>query len=209
MRALSPQLRGHGDSGHVALTFDDGPDPASTPLLLEVLAEQRVRATFFVLGERLLRAESLAPDLVRAGHELAVHGWDHDLLLTRPPWSVLSDLQRTISLVRSLTGRDPSWFRPAYGVLTGSALWAAHRARLRPVLWSTWGRDWQSGNDGRRIAARVLSGLAPGGTVLLHESPVGGAPDANEHIRAAVPLIMAAAQERGLAVGPLAEHGWS
>lgn len=206
VRRLVPALRGQGLGDHVALTFDDGPDPTSTPLLLDVLADQRVRATFFVLGERLADAPDLGRDIARRGHELAVHGWSHDYLLARTPGSVLTDLRRTAQLVQDVTGRQPRWFRPPYGVLTGAALVASHQAALRPVLWSAWGRDWTEDADAASITATVLAGLSPGGTILLHESPVGGSLQADVRIRAALPELINACHAQGLRIGPLAEH---
>src|ERR1700733_15633764 len=68
-RLLFPRLAGQGDPGHVALTFDDGPDPDSTPLFLAALAEWQVRATFFLLGSMVDQTPSLAGEIVAAGHE--------------------------------------------------------------------------------------------------------------------------------------------
>ncbi|MET0421165.1 MAG: polysaccharide deacetylase family protein, partial [Acidimicrobiia bacterium] len=74
---LTPRLVGIGRRGHVALTFDDGPDPASTPAILGVLDELGWSATFFMLGEMVRRAPGLARDVADAGHEIAVHGDVH------------------------------------------------------------------------------------------------------------------------------------
>jgi peptidoglycan/xylan/chitin deacetylase (PgdA/CDA1 family) len=84
-RRLLPRLAGVGVPGHVALTFDDGPDPASTPAFLQVLDEHQVKATFFLLGQMLWAAPALGRDLVQAGHEIAVHGWAHRPMLLRCP----------------------------------------------------------------------------------------------------------------------------
>src|SRR4051794_5128407 len=74
---LFPGLSGHGRRDHIALTFDDGPDPASTPRFLDVLDALGVRATFFVLGESVMRHPALVRETTRRGHELGVHGWTH------------------------------------------------------------------------------------------------------------------------------------
>jgi peptidoglycan/xylan/chitin deacetylase (PgdA/CDA1 family) len=75
-RTAFPGLAGLGRPGHVALTFDDGPDPAATPHVLELLEARGVRATFFMLGEQAARSPGLAAEVAAAGHEVAVHGWD-------------------------------------------------------------------------------------------------------------------------------------
>ena len=80
-----PGLAAVGDLDHVALTFDDGPDPVATPLFLDVLAERRVTATFFLLGSMAERSPGLVREMSAAGHEIAVHGWHHRSLLRRGP----------------------------------------------------------------------------------------------------------------------------
>ena len=85
VRDRLPRLNGDGRPDHVALTFDDGPDPASTPAFLDLLDELGVRATFFVLGSMVERAPALARELAGRGHEVGVHGWDHRSLALRGP----------------------------------------------------------------------------------------------------------------------------
>src|SRR5690242_3354222 len=82
-RRFFPRLAGQGQPGHVALTFDDGPDPAWTPAFLEVLATRQVRATFFMLGSMVARDPGLAAEVAAAGHEVAVHGWAHRYTVLR------------------------------------------------------------------------------------------------------------------------------
>src|SRR5205807_8055888 len=118
------------DPDHVALTFDDGPNPRSTALFLHALAEHHVHATFFLLAKELAGYPTLGAELVAAGHEIAVHGWDHRNLALRTPWATYDHLARARDVIASLTGTQPRWFRPAYGVLTTAALWSARRLDL-------------------------------------------------------------------------------
>src|SRR4249920_3833020 len=139
-RRLFPRLAGLGRPDHVALTFDDGPDPASTPAFLDLLAARRLHATFFLLGSMVARAPRLAAEIAAAGHEIAVHGWDHRYTILRGPGAVLSDLARASDAVSGATGARPRFFRPPYGVLSSGAVLAARRLELTPVLWSSWGK---------------------------------------------------------------------
>ncbi|PGH44635.1 polysaccharide deacetylase family protein [Micromonospora sp. WMMA1996] len=205
-RRLLPGLHGLGPPDRVALTFDDGPDSESTPCFLDLLAAHRVTATFFVLGAMLRRRPDLGRRLVDAGHEVAVHGWTHDNLLLRGPAGTVRDLTRAYDLVAEVTGRRPRFLRPPYGVLTGATLLAARRLRLRPVLWSCWGRDWTATATADTVAATVRAGLAGGGTILLHDSSHAAVPGAWRAGLAALPDILAECHRRGWRVGPLGAH---
>ncbi|XNL30554.1 polysaccharide deacetylase family protein [Longispora sp. K20-0274] len=206
-RRMLPDLCGVGDPRHVALTFDDGPDPASTPAFLTALDELGVRATFFLLGRMLRRAPGLGRELAAAGHEVALHGWGHRCLLARGPAGTYDDLARGRDLIAEVTGRAPRWYRPPYGVLTAAALTAARRLGLTPVLWTAWGRDWTARATPASVLATVRKDLAGGGTVLLHDSDCTSAPGAWKATLGALPALVSGIRESGLAVGPLAEHG--
>ena len=106
-RALFPRLAGQGAAGHVALTFDDGPDPASTPGFLDLLDSRGLRATFFLLGSMVAKAPWLAAEIAAAGHEIGVHGWDHRYLALRGPRATRDDLPRATDIIADATGRVP------------------------------------------------------------------------------------------------------
>src|SRR5215469_6438927 len=129
-RLAFPRLAGQGAADHVALTFDDGPDPAWTPRFLEVLDSRAVRATFFLLGSMVAKAPGLAADIVAAGHEVGVHGWDHPYLLLRGPAATRDDMARARDIIADATGRQPRMYRPPYGILTTAALLSARRLGL-------------------------------------------------------------------------------
>jgi peptidoglycan-N-acetylglucosamine deacetylase len=204
VRRLTPRLAGLGSAGHAALTFDDGPVPASTPAFLEALARHRLRATFFMLGEEVRRAPALAAEVAAAGHEVAVHGDDHRNLLRRDPLATLDGLRRARDTLAEATGTAPGWFRPPYGVLTGAALLAAARLHLRPVLWTAWGRDWRAEATPASILADLDAGRLDGGTLLLHDYAASGSWRAT---LAAVGPLAELLAARGLVAGPLGDHG--
>lgn len=201
------RLAGQGEPDHVALTFDDGPDPASTPSFLEVLADRGIRATFFMLGCMIEKAPSLAAEIAAAGHEVGVHGFDHRYLTLRGPRATRADLTRATDLIADVTGKRPTLFRPPYGVLTGAALLTAHELGLTPVLWQSWGREWAPGASPQSVLQTLVSGLAGGATVLLHDSGCTSPAGAWQAGLAAVPLLLDECDRRALRVGPLAQHG--
>lgn len=150
-----------------ALTFDDGPDPATTPSLLDVLAEHRARATFFLIGERLPGNETLVDRIVAEGHEIANH------LMRDEPAIRLSDrdYRDALSRTQDLLGRHGGsrWFRPGSGWVTPRMLRSAGDLGLGCVLGTVVARH-DGGPGDRRIAGRLLRRTRRGSVVVLHES---------------------------------------
>ncbi len=206
-RVLDPALDGRGDPGHVALTFDDGPDPDSTPRFLRELERLAARATFFVLGSRLELYPDLGRLIVAEGHELAVHGWQHERFWYPRPRSDVRDLARAVTAVGSTAGERPRWYRPPYGVLTATRWAAARQLGLQPVLWTAWGRDWTSAADEESVLSELAKRLEGGATVLLHDSDHAAAPGAWHSALDALPHLVGRCRAEGLRVGPLADHG--
>jgi peptidoglycan/xylan/chitin deacetylase (PgdA/CDA1 family) len=205
---VMPRLSGRGRAGHVALTFDDGPHPLSTPLFLRLLAERRVHATFFLLGSEVRRSPGLVREIEAAGHEIGIHGWLHRPLLLRGPRATYDDFARARDTVAEITGRRPRLFRPPYGVMSASAHLAARRLGLTPVLWTCWGEDWTARATPESVHRTVTADLDGGGTVLLHDSDCTSAPGAWRSALGAVPRILDTCEQRGFEVGPLRDHGW-
>lgn len=206
-RRWAPALAGIGSPDHVAITFDDGPDPASTPLFLEELDRLGLRATFFMLGVNAAAHPGLAAEVAAAGHEVAAHGHEHRSLMFRTPAMVRDDLLRGVHAVATATGRGPQWFRPPFGTLSGPGLVAAQRLGLRTVLWSAWGKDWEADATPKSVLAELDRDLGPGVTVLLHDSDCASAPGSWRSALGALAPLAERLDAAGLRAGPLAEHG--
>jgi peptidoglycan-N-acetylglucosamine deacetylase len=203
---LLPGLSGVGRPDHVALTFDDGPDPVSTPRILDMLDTFGWKATFFCLGSQAEKAPSLVTELVDRGHEIGVHGQSHRSHLRRTAPDVVRDVRDARARLEDLSGRSLHWFRPPYGGLSAASLVAARRTDLRLILWTTWGRDWRADATGRSVAANVHRTFVPGATVLLHDSDVTSSPESWKATIEALPLLAGEWHDRGFEIGPLADH---
>ncbi|HUZ44245.1 MAG TPA: polysaccharide deacetylase family protein [Acidimicrobiales bacterium] len=208
-RTLSPRLTGLGRADHVALTFDDGPDPASTPQFLSELDRLGWKATFFMLGSMARRSGGLAAEVAAAGHEVAVHGDVHLSQVWRTPSAVIDDARRARDTLAELTGTTPRWMRPPYGTISGAGPEAARRAGLELVLWTAWGRDWRAEATPPSVVDDIATDMVPGGTVLLHDSDCTSAPGAWRSALGALPRLNDVWTERGWTVGPLRDHGLS
>jgi peptidoglycan/xylan/chitin deacetylase (PgdA/CDA1 family) len=203
LRRLLPPLESPMPAGSTAVTFDDGPHPDGTPAVLDALEELGWQATFFMLGSAVERFPGTAREVVRRGHQVGVHGWDHRYLLTRTPGETWRDLRRAADVVSQVSGARLRWWRPPYGVLTMAGLAAARATQLRPVLWSAWGKDWRGDATPAGIAREVRRGRLCGGTVLLHDSDATSAAGSWRNTVHALPLIAEELALQGLSVAPL------
>jgi len=196
-RPFGIRLRLPHDRG-VALTFDDGPHPQGTPAVLELLASTDAKATFFLVGEQVDRFPSLAAEIASAGHEVAVHGYRHRLLLRRSPSGFAADLDRAVAAIGEATGRAPAVYRPPYGIFSLPALAVVRRRGLTPLLWTRWGKDWRPDATGPSISALACASLAPGDVVVLHDADHYSSPGAWRNTAAALPSILDAVAALGV-----------
>lgn len=156
----------------LALTYDDGPDPATTNPVLDALAQRRVRATFFVLAEQVLAHPGVLRRIVADGHEVALHGFDHTRLTTLPFAQAIGSIRRSRDIVEEVAQRRVRLFRPAYGAQTPQLAVATRALGLDVVLWSAWARDWTD-EPTQVLLHRAIGAAHPGGIVLLHDASVG------------------------------------
>lgn len=127
----------------LALTFDDGPNPAWTPRLLDILAEHEVRATFFMLGKFAKAERELAARVVAAGHLVGNHTWSHPDLSRATAAQVLDELTRTNDLLAEIAGRPVRFFRPPFGARRPYVIKLARQLGLVPVTWNAMTSDWK------------------------------------------------------------------
>jgi peptidoglycan/xylan/chitin deacetylase (PgdA/CDA1 family) len=195
-RAFPGIERVPGES-HVVLTFDDGPDEDATPAVLDALEEAGIKATFFVVGEQLMRHHRIARRTALAGHELALHGFAHPRHKDLFPPEARDEVARGVGAFEAVTGSKPRFFRPPYGRFSEHSFKACGDLGLEPAYWSAWGLDWYD-IDAAEVADLVVRDLDAGTIVLLHDSPRYGHRESARNTADAIPAIAAAAAERGL-----------
>jgi peptidoglycan/xylan/chitin deacetylase (PgdA/CDA1 family) len=181
----------------IAITFDDGPHPEGTPAVLEALAEAGATATFFLVGEQVVRWPQIAARIADEGHEVALHGYIHRLLLRRPRSELARDLERALGVIGEATGREPTCYRPPYGVFSAGALGLVRELGLAPLLWSRWGRDWGKRETPELIERRATRRLSAGDVVLLHDADHYSAPGSWSRTAAALPSVLATVATSG------------
>lgn len=152
----------------IALTFDDGPYPPYTQQLLKLLAEKKVKVTFFMVGENAAEHPELVREVQSQGHLIALHAGYHKDLLKLSSSEVQSNIAYGKSTLTAITGTAPRYMRPPHGFKDWSVLSAIESAGLQATNWSIIPRDWT--NPGARVIAdRVLEKAEPGAIVLLHD----------------------------------------
>jgi glycosyltransferase involved in cell wall biosynthesis/peptidoglycan/xylan/chitin deacetylase (PgdA/CDA1 family) len=181
----------------VALTFDDGPDRTYTPRILEILRRHRVRATFFVIGDRAAANPDLVAAMVRDGHEVANHSYTHCSFRGLSADDALDEILRAEAVIEGVAGRRSRFFRPPRGVINPSALLSAWRSRLTVAMWSVDLKDFRA-RDVLDITLRLARRPIRGGDVILYH---GQTPAALE----ALPSVVKAAAREGRRVVPLSE----
>ncbi|MEV4663424.1 polysaccharide deacetylase family protein [Micromonospora echinofusca] len=154
----------------VALTFDDGPDPTWTPKVLDRLRAARVTATFCVVGKQARRHPDLVRRIVREGHQLCNHSWNHDLdLARRPAAEIRRDLLRTNAAIRAaVPGAKVPFYRQPGGRWTAEVVTVAKQLGMRSLHWHVDPQDWGK-PTAATIAKRVRAAARPGSIVLLHD----------------------------------------
>jgi peptidoglycan/xylan/chitin deacetylase (PgdA/CDA1 family) len=180
-------------AGYVRLTFDDGPNPAATPEIIETLSAYGTTATFFVVGEQAAAHPAIVRREHREGHTVGNHSWDHADLTTLTQAQVESELRRTDDVVQQSTGTTPTRWRPPYGATNSIVEAAATNVGLTSMwLWTVDPRDWAD-PPATTVRDRVLKAVRPGSVVLLHDGT--GANTAE-----ALPMILDGLAEKGFCV---------
>jgi peptidoglycan/xylan/chitin deacetylase (PgdA/CDA1 family) len=180
----------------VALTFDDGPNPDATPLILDTLSEKNVRATFFVLGSHAERWPELVRRISHEGHQLGNHGYFHRKLQFKSPFYVRRDIRLGIRAIKRAGAPAPKYFRAPHGFRSPWTTPIASSYGERTVGWSLGVYD--SDRPGvEEIVRRTLEGVSPGSIVLLHDGD-GYNPDGDRmQTAAALPHIIDRLKDQG------------
>ncbi len=180
--------RGDPRKRQIALTFDDGPSPLATPLLLAILRRYGVHATFFVIGERARAYPYLVAEMVARGHEVGNHSYHHPNMATVDGKTAAQEIAATVAVIQEAAGRPPRWFRPPGGDYSA---WVADTARqdgMGLAMWTANSGDWAL-PPAKIVVERVLARAESGAIILLHNATLNT-------VRA-LPQIIAELRRRG------------
>lgn len=152
-----------------ALTYDDGPDPESTPGVLDMLQNHNAIATFFVLSGAASRHPDIVRRIVADGHEVALHGIDHRSLLTVSTAEARRMISESRDTVENIIGQPVRLYRPPYGQHTLPQALAIRRLGLELLIWSGHATDWVDA-PAAEVADRAIARVFPGAILLMHDT---------------------------------------
>ena len=176
-RGLGPAItRFATTERQVWLTIDDGPDPATTPRLLDLLDAHRARVTFFVIGEKAARFPELLTEIVRRGHTVGnhTHTHPHATFWSASAKTTANEIARCDAAIHAAGIPPTPWFRPPVGLKSLALHPELAKRQKQLVLWNARGFDTRV-RTSEEAVTRILRTLSPGAIILLHES---GPPDA-------------------------------
>ena len=193
------------DPPRLALTFDDGPNPAMTEPILKLLQRAQVPACFFCIGRHVQQAPQTLRQADQAGHLLANHSFDHSntgAFHGKSYW--LDQLERTNDAIHEAIGQVPRFFRPPMGIKTPRVMAAPRQLGMTTVTWTHRGFDTRS-NSAPRMTRRLTRRLAPGAVLLLHDGAGADRSYTNHALLDALPRVIDTAREQGFAFARLDE----
>jgi peptidoglycan/xylan/chitin deacetylase (PgdA/CDA1 family) len=155
----------------IALTFDDGPDLKMTPMLLDFLQEQGIKATFFLVGQNVKAYPQLVERINKEGHIISNHSYTHMNFKTHSMDAVKKELSDTDDAIEKIIGKRPAIFRPPYGSLSKAQKEELKKLGYTSVLWNIDTVDWKSNTSKAQIIQRVGSNPHSKDIVLMHTMP--------------------------------------
>lgn len=190
----------------VAITFDDGPHPVYTPLLLDILKQHHVKACFFLLGKNVIKFPEIAKRIHDEGHEIGNHSTNHKMLPLLRSDELKKEITETENAIKKATGEHAAYFRPPYGFYNERVRREVLSEGFTFVLWNLSSKDWMN-QGGEKVARNVTKHLKPGAILLFHDggSLVHGAGVKRDSTVHSLPLILDAIEKKGLKVMTLEE----
>jgi peptidoglycan/xylan/chitin deacetylase (PgdA/CDA1 family) len=163
-------INGPADERKVSITFDDGPDPYVTPRILDILRNNKVKASFFCVGSQI----SYFPNIIRKayddGHLILNHSWNHPYFTNLDPDSIKKQVTTTERKIESIIGRRSAIVRPPYGAINDMAFKALNETNNKIAIWSIDTMDWVPNIDTQTIIGNVLNNVRPGDIIIMHSS---------------------------------------
>ncbi len=155
---------------NISITFDDGPDPEFTPQVLKLLAKYNAKATFFCIGQKIEKHPEIFTSILEAGHTVGNHTYSHSRSFGFFGTSrIVQELQKTIDIVKNLSGNKMNLYRPAFGVTNPNIQKAVQELNLKSIGWNVRSLDTTPRNE-TMVLRRITTKVTKGDIILLHDT---------------------------------------
>ena len=148
----------------VALTFDDGPDPKTTPQALDILKKYGAKATFFMVGQNVAGNEAIVKRVHNEGHQIGIHTWDHPVLTKLPLETAQKEILDTQTAINNVIGIKPTITRPPYGAINATIQNSVDQSF---IMWNVDSLDWKTRNT--KAIMQEIAKTQPGSIILMHD----------------------------------------
>ena len=165
-------ISGTHEEKKVALTFDDGPDKHTTPIIMKILNEFDIKATFFVVGQNAEKYPYIIQSLFDSGHQIANHSWSHKRPLSMNVEKLIDEIDKTNAILADILDIPDDtfiYFRPPYGLVTYEQLDALKEHGYKAICWSIDSMDWYT-SSAENIKKCVVELAHPGAIILMHSA---------------------------------------
>ncbi len=169
LKKLFPSIIFNTEDDSLHLTFDDGPHPIATPIILQELKKQNIKATFFVLGQNVQKFPDLVRQIHAEGHQIGNHSYTHSNLFFKNKTFIQGEILRTKDTIEKIIGTHSKYFRPPYGYFNRTILKILREFGLTSVLWDVDSKDYKL-NSVSGISRRVIPNTSSGSILLFHDN---------------------------------------
>jgi peptidoglycan-N-acetylglucosamine deacetylase len=169
LKKFFPSVLFNTEEENIHLTFDDGPHPVTTPLILKELKGRNIKATFFLLGQNAQKFPGLVHEIHADGHQIGNHSFTHHSLFFKGGEFVRDEIQQTEEILEKLIGTRSQYFRPPFGYFNWTTLHVLRKLGLKCTLWDIDSKDYQL-NTFTAISRRVIPATVNGSILLFHDN---------------------------------------
>lgn len=168
LRFTNPLKKRCKDGKKLCLTFDDGMDPRYTPQLLDLLAEHRIQASFFMMASTAEKYPELLHRMEREGHTIGLHSFDHKNQILELPHRLYRDFKKSME-VFSVQDIKVSFYRPPWGHVTPLGIWLCSKYNLKMILWTVIIGDWKKDTTVELLCQKLHDQICGSAVVCLHD----------------------------------------
>lgn len=162
---------GNKNNKKIALTFDDGPNDSSLPKILDLLKEEKIKASFFFIGKNIASRKIKVERVYNEGHLVLNHSYGHTNFTTSSKEDIVSEISKTNNVIKDILGIEPTLYRPPYGIITENVKKAIKKLDMSVVLWNVDGEDWNNKRTVKEIIDTQKEQTKNGSIILMHTQP--------------------------------------